>query len=70
MVSIIMMIPTLVASFYGMNVKLPFQNTPFAFLIILGISLATAFLGALMFIGTNAIRTSRRYHNRHSVKKL
>jgi len=38
-VTIILMIPTLVASFYGMNVKLPFENTPAAFLYTLLISL-------------------------------
>jgi magnesium transporter len=36
--SIIIAIPTLVASIYGMNIGLPFQNNPSAFLIILGIS--------------------------------
>ncbi len=38
MVTIILLVPSMVASFYGMNIKfLPFQNSPFAFpLIILG----------------------------------
>ncbi|NLY56839.1 MAG: magnesium transporter CorA family protein [Firmicutes bacterium] len=31
-VTIIMALPTMVASFYGMNVALPFQRSPFAFL--------------------------------------
>src|SRR6187551_2337409 len=34
-VTIILMVPTLVASFFGMNVQLPFRNTPGAFYIIL-----------------------------------
>ncbi len=37
-VSIIIAIPTLVASFYGMNVDLPFQDDPVAFGLILAIS--------------------------------
>lgn len=36
-VTIILMIPTLIASIYGMNVRLPFQNSPQAFLITIGI---------------------------------
>ncbi|HHY99436.1 MAG TPA: magnesium transporter CorA family protein [Firmicutes bacterium] len=48
-VTIVLSLPTMVASFYGMNVKLPLANYPFAFLMILGISLgisgaAVAFL--------------------------
>ena len=30
-VTIVLMVPTLVASFYGMNVDLPLQHSPFAF---------------------------------------
>ncbi|MCD6424672.1 MAG: magnesium transporter CorA family protein, partial [Anaerolineales bacterium] len=30
--TIVLMFPTLVASFYGMNVELPLQNSPFAFI--------------------------------------
>lgn len=37
-VTIILMVPTLVASFYGMNVKLPFQEVPHAFGITLLVS--------------------------------
>lgn len=34
--TIILMLPTLVASFYGMNVNLPFQRSEEAFLIVMG----------------------------------
>ncbi|MEO5906045.1 MAG: magnesium transporter CorA family protein, partial [Saprospiraceae bacterium] len=34
-ITIILMVPTLVASFFGMNVKLPFEGTKGAFYIIL-----------------------------------
>jgi len=49
-VTIILMIPTLIASIYGMNVKLPFQGSPHAFLITLGISLTLSVIGVLIFI--------------------
>ena len=49
-VTIILMIPTLIASIYGMNVELPFQHSPHAFLITLGISLTLSVMGALIFI--------------------
>lgn len=40
-VTIVMAIPTMVASFFGMNVGLPFkENNPYAFIIILLISIA------------------------------
>ncbi len=37
-ITIIMALPTMVASFYGMNVSLPFQNSPYAFVLVLIIS--------------------------------
>ena len=36
--SIILMVPTLIASFYGMNVDISLSSTPYAFFIIIGIS--------------------------------
>jgi magnesium transporter len=49
-VTIILMLPTLVVSIYGMNVPLPFQHVPHAFLIVIGISVILAVIGALVFI--------------------
>ncbi|MBO8125797.1 MAG: magnesium transporter CorA family protein [Firmicutes bacterium] len=37
-ITIILALPTMVASFYGMNVGLPFQDSPNAFWLVLGIS--------------------------------
>jgi magnesium transporter len=37
-ITIILMIPTWVSSFYGMNVTLPFQNWPYAFVLTLVLS--------------------------------
>lgn len=38
-ITIILMVPTLVASFYGMNVKVPFENSGIAFYIIILVSI-------------------------------
>lgn len=48
-VTIILMIPTLVASIYGMNVELPFQHSPFAFLITMGITAVLSIIGIGIF---------------------
>ncbi|MEW6674143.1 MAG: magnesium transporter CorA family protein [Thermodesulfobacteriota bacterium] len=49
-VTIILMIPTLVASIYGMNVDLPFQHSSFAFFITCGISFTLSAIGVLLFL--------------------
>ena len=48
--TIILMLPTLIASVYGMNVELPFQHTPHAFLITVGISLVLSIIGVIIFL--------------------
>jgi len=48
-VTIILMIPTFVSSTFGMNVPLPFQNSPHAFLIVTGISLILSLTGVAIF---------------------
>jgi len=48
-ISIILMIPTLVASLYGMNVPNNLQDSPFGFWIILLISLLISVFGVFMF---------------------
>lgn len=48
-VTIILMVPTLVASFYGMNLEvLPFSKSPYAFYVIVLISILIGF-GLIMF---------------------
>lgn len=49
-VTIILMIPTLIASIYGMNINLPFQRSPHAFFITMSISVALSVTGILIFI--------------------
>ncbi len=49
-VTIILSLPTLVASVYGMNIQLPLQHHPHAFAIIMGFSLLLSILVVLIFI--------------------
>ncbi|MDR2494639.1 MAG: magnesium transporter CorA family protein [Spirochaetaceae bacterium] len=58
-VSIVLMIPTLIYSFYGMNVRLPFQEAPFTVWAITGISLAASITGAI-FLNTDRKRRKNR----------
>ena len=46
-ITIVMAIPTMFASFWGMNVPVPFGDNPLGFVIVLGISLAVAGVVAL-----------------------
>lgn len=48
-ITIIMALPTMVASFYGMNVSVPFQNYPHSFLIAIIISIILSSVTALIF---------------------
>jgi len=48
-ISLILMIPTLIVSTYGMNIGLPFQGHPYAFAFIMGISAIISIVGILMF---------------------
>ncbi len=49
-VTIVLMLPTLIASIYGMNVPLPLQHSRFAFAILMGISIVASILLVLYFI--------------------
>lgn len=46
-ITIVLTIPTMIASFFGMNVKVPLSTQPFAFVIIIAISLAISSVLAL-----------------------
>ncbi|MDR1932851.1 MAG: magnesium transporter CorA family protein [Spirochaetales bacterium] len=48
-ISLILMLPTLIASIYGMNVVLPFQDHPFAFAGTLAVSGALAIISIIIF---------------------
>ncbi len=47
--TIVVSLPTLVASFYGMNVSLPGERHPFAFLAIFSFSLVLTSMAAFIF---------------------
>jgi magnesium transporter len=49
-ITIILTIPVLVSSFFGMNVKVPLQNSPYGFLIVMGLSLALSLAAVVYFI--------------------
>ncbi|HUF00294.1 MAG TPA: magnesium transporter CorA family protein [Anaerolineales bacterium] len=48
-ITIIISLPTIVASFYGMNVDLPFQTHPLAFWLTVGISAVFISIAAMIF---------------------
>ncbi|MBN1835564.1 MAG: magnesium transporter CorA family protein [Spirochaetales bacterium] len=50
-ISLILMIPTLVASLYGMNVSLPFQGAWWAFLGVVGVSAGLSVMSVFAFLG-------------------
>jgi magnesium transporter len=52
-VTIVLSLPTIITSFFGMNVTLPFGGSPQAYLLILGMSLATAMLVSFIFFKRN-----------------
>jgi magnesium transporter len=47
--TIIVNMPAIVAAFYGMNVALPGENHPLAFLMVFGISLALTATATFIF---------------------
>ena len=49
-VTIVLMLPNLVASIYGMNIPLPFQDSPHAFAITMGFSFVLSGLVVYIFI--------------------
>lgn len=49
-ITIIFTIPTIVASVYGMNVELPLEHDPFAFLIIINAVIILSLISVLVFI--------------------
>ena len=55
-VTIVMSIPTMIFSAYGMNVKgagMPFANSPYGFSIVIGVSLIVSIAVAIIFSKKN-----------------
>jgi len=49
-ITIIISVPTLIVSIYGMNVPLPFQDSNMAFAVIMGIAVLISLILVLIFI--------------------
>ena len=49
-VTIILTVPTIIGSIWGMNIALPFQHSPFAFLILTGGSLLISLILVVVFL--------------------
>jgi len=47
--TIIFHIPTIVASVYGMNIRIPFQQSLFAFWYFIGVTIVASFIAVLLF---------------------
>jgi magnesium transporter len=71
-INIVLMIPTLIYSFYGMNVPLPGQHWPFSVIAIVAGSLAIAGLGVIVLSieGSNKLISPKQSHKRHGNREL
>lgn len=49
LITIVLSVPTFIASFYGMNIDLPFQNSPYAVVFVAGISIFMSVLLTIYF---------------------
>jgi magnesium transporter len=69
-INIVLMIPTLIYSFYGMNVELPGQHRPFAVIAIVFASLVIALLGVIVLSieGSNKLINTQQKHSKRNVK--
>jgi magnesium transporter len=61
-VSIVLMIPTLIYSYFGMNVDLPFDTSPTAGWGILVVSLLISIVGAIVLNTNRTVRKFRPFH--------
>jgi len=59
-ITIVLSIPTIVTSYFGMNVDLPLQGNDFAFLWIIVIFLAISLLIVYVFIRKNGFNVKTR----------
>lgn len=59
-ITIIVTIPTLIASMYGMNVKLPLQDSPYGFLIVIISSIVLSILGTIALLKF----TNKKYNDK------
>ena len=55
-ITIILAIPTMLASYWGMNVQVPLENNPYAFYIILLVSVIIAIIVTLWLNKKNMLK--------------
>lgn len=55
LITIVLMVPTLVSSFYGMNIKLPFQDTPYAFTFVVTLAVLLSMILVFVFRRTKML---------------
>jgi len=48
-VTVVLIIPTVISTFYGMNVLLPLEDSPWAFVVLVGLSLLTSLVVGVVF---------------------
>jgi magnesium transporter len=48
-ITVVLVIPQIFATFYGMNLRLPIEDEPFAFFAMVGLSLVIAAVVAFIF---------------------
>ncbi len=48
-ITIVLSLPTMIASFYGMNVNLPFQDSPLAFAFTIGLAFLIGLIAVIIF---------------------
>ncbi len=49
-ITIVFTIPTIISSIYGMNVRLPLENNPLAFIILINTIIITSFISVILFL--------------------
>jgi magnesium transporter len=47
--AVILIVPTIIATFYGMNVRLPLEDSPSGFLVVVGLSILSSFVVGFIF---------------------
>ncbi|MFA6627131.1 MAG: magnesium transporter CorA family protein [Bacilli bacterium] len=70
-VTIVLTIPTLIASFFGMNVKVPWEGNTVGFWLAIAISIIISFFSALFLIKyTSKVKDSKKnYRRKRRIKK-
>ncbi len=58
--TIVMTIPTIIASLWGMNLKVPFQDNPYGFFILLGICITMALIGAIILTKVSGTKSQTK----------